>query len=44
MGAIDDLTAVVDPLLRVQGLRGIRVIDASIFPKMVVSLTICTSP
>jgi hypothetical protein len=38
MGAVNDSTAVVDPLLCVRGLKGIRVIDASVFPVMVVSL------
>ncbi|RCV50783.1 GMC family oxidoreductase [Marinitenerispora sediminis] len=34
MGAADDPTAVVDPELRVRGLRGLRVADASVFPTM----------
>jgi len=34
MGAPDDDTAVVDPALRVRGLDGLRVADASIFPTM----------
>ncbi|GAA5062615.1 GMC family oxidoreductase [Streptomyces similanensis] len=34
MGAADDALAVVDPRLRVRGLSGIRVADASVFPAM----------
>ncbi|ASU81978.1 oxidoreductase [Nocardiopsis gilva YIM 90087] len=34
MGAADDPTAVVDPQLRVRGLSGLRVADASVFPSM----------
>ncbi len=34
MGAVDDEAAVVDPQLRVRGLDGIRIADASVFPTM----------
>jgi choline dehydrogenase len=35
MGAADDASAVVDPQLRVRGVRGLRIADASIFPTMI---------
>ncbi|XP_067122970.1 glucose dehydrogenase [FAD, quinone]-like [Centruroides vittatus] len=35
MGAIEDLTTVVDPELRVKGVSGLRVVDASIMPNIV---------
>jgi choline dehydrogenase-like flavoprotein len=34
MGAADDELAVVDPELRIRGLEGIRIADASVFPAM----------
>ncbi|MEA2769334.1 MAG: choline dehydrogenase, partial [Acetobacteraceae bacterium] len=34
MGAVTDKTSVVDDQLRVHGLQGIRVVDASIMPNM----------
>ncbi|WP_079131758.1 GMC family oxidoreductase [Streptomyces nanshensis] len=34
MGSADDALAVVDPRLRVRGLRGVRIADASVFPTM----------
>ncbi|WP_017556367.1 GMC family oxidoreductase [Nocardiopsis baichengensis] len=34
MGAADDGAAVVDPRLKVRGLRGLRIADASVFPSM----------
>ncbi|MFC5723926.1 GMC family oxidoreductase [Streptomyces gamaensis] len=34
MGAADDELAVVDPQLRVRGLEGVRIADASVFPTM----------
>ena len=34
MGAADDALAVVDPQLRIRGLEGIRIADASVFPTM----------
>ena len=34
MGAIDDPSSVVDPTLRVKGIEGLRVADASIFPNI----------
>ncbi|MCA6092972.1 GMC family oxidoreductase N-terminal domain-containing protein [Streptomyces sp. SCA3-4] len=34
MGAADDTEAVVDPQLRVRGLKNIRIADASVFPTM----------
>ncbi|MGW7046925.1 GMC family oxidoreductase [Streptomyces avermitilis] len=34
MGADDDPLAVLDPQLRVRGVRGVRVVDASLFPTM----------
>jgi len=34
MGAASDELAVVDPQLRVRGLDGLRIADASVFPTM----------
>ncbi|KAL7643296.1 UNVERIFIED_CONTAM: hypothetical protein RMT77_006588 [Armadillidium vulgare] len=35
MGHQDDPTAVVDPELRVRGISGLRVVDASIMPNII---------
>ena len=35
MGAIDDPSAVVDPTLKVKGVQGVRVVDASVMPTIV---------
>jgi choline dehydrogenase len=34
MGATDDPDAVTDPRLRVRGIRGLRVADASVMPRL----------
>ena len=34
MGAVDDPSTVVDPELRVKGIKGLRVADASVFPNV----------
>lgn len=38
-----DAAAVVDPQLRVNGVRGLRVIDASIMPRLISGNTNATS-
>lgn len=40
MGAVDDEAAVVDPELRVRGLEGLRIADASVFPT-IPSVNLC---
>lgn len=39
MGAPEDKTSVVDPQLRVKGIKNLRVIDASIMPTLVAGHT-----
>lgn len=34
MGSVDDPSVVVDPKLRVKGVKGLRVVDASIMPTL----------
>ena len=39
MGAEDDPTAVLDPQLRVKGIKGLRLVDTSVFPNVTVGNT-----
>jgi len=34
MGRVDDKTAALDPQLRLKGVRGLRVVDASVMPEI----------
>ena len=43
MGPATDRTAVVDDQLRVHGLQGLRVVDASIMPNMPSANTYCST-
>ncbi|MEM8813446.1 MAG: GMC family oxidoreductase [Pseudomonadota bacterium] len=42
MGAVEDLGTVVDPCLKLTGLDGLRIADASVFPDMV-TVNICNT-
>lgn len=43
MGSVDDQTTVVDPALRVKGIKGLRVADASVMPKLIRGHTMAPS-
>ncbi len=43
MGSVDDPNTVVDPALRVKGIKGLRVADASVMPKLIRGHTMAPS-
>ena len=43
MGRVDDPDAVLDPQLRVKGVQGLRVADASVMPDLIRGHTVAPS-